>query len=363
MSVARTLAITRKSLGQLANDRRTVAFVLVVPLILILVFGYGFGGTPTHIVVVVVNLDQGPIGARVLADLPSGTLATSPAASATSAHAAVADGSAWAAIIVPSNFSRDLLAGTASLTVLVDGSSPTIVSAVLGAVQSALQKASGGSSGRTAVTVGAEYVYGGPDGSFIDTLAPGMMALVAVFATTILAILVLVRDKSQGILERLFATPLRPSEFVVGHALSLVLVGAGQTTVVLLASVLLFHASFVGSIPLAYAILMLFALGNIGLGMLISSLAQSEFQAVQLIPLLIFPQLLFSGALFPVETIPVAFRPISGALPLTYAANALHAILLRGWGLEGSVVVDILALGLYAGVTLGAAILFLRRQR
>ena len=363
MSVSRTLAISRKSLSQLANDRRTVGFVLVVPLILIIVFGYGFGGTPTHIAVVITNLDTGSAGARILADLPSGTLDATSVGDASGAYQAVSDGSARAAIVIPANFSSALLAGNASVTVDLDGSSPTIVAAVLGAIQGALQKTLGGSAGSGPVHVAPVYVYGSADATFIDTLAPGMMALVAVFATTILAILVLVREKSQGILERLFATPLRPIEFVLGHGVSLVLVGAAQTTVVLLASVFIFHATFVGSIPLAYVLLMLFALGNIGLGMLISALAQSEFQAVQLIPLLIFPQLLFSGALFPVETIPLSFRPISTVLPLTYAADAMHAVLLRGWGIRGSVVLDVIALAAYAALTLGAATALVRRQR
>jgi ABC-2 type transport system permease protein len=95
--------------------------------------------------------------------------------------------------------------------------------------------------------------------------------------------------------------------------------------------------------------------------MLISALAQSEFQAVQLIPLLIFPQLLFSGALFPIDSIPVSFRPVSEVLPLTYAADAMRAVLLRGWG-PWSVAGDLLALTLYAAVTMGGAAFFVRRQ-
>jgi ABC-2 type transport system permease protein len=357
----RVLAVTRKCLSQYANDRRTLAFILIIPIVLIVVFGYGFGGTPNHIAAVVVDEDQGPLGASILHDLPSGTLDLSIVASPSAAYDAVHDGSAWAAILIGPNFTRDLSSGNATITVDVDGSSPTIASAVLGAVQSAVQAALASGHGASHLAIAPEYVYGAPGTSFIDTLAPGVMALVATFGTAVLSILVLVREKSQGLLERLFASPLEPGEFVAGHALALVVVSFGQMLVLLTAAILIFQASFVGSIALALVLLVLFALGNIGLGMLISAAAQSEFQAVQLIPFLIFPQLLFSGALFPIDSIPVAFRPVSYVLPLTYAADALHSILLRGWGL-GAVGWDLVALALYAAITLGGAVALVRRQ-
>jgi ABC-2 type transport system permease protein len=361
MDGRRVLAITRKSLGQVANDRRTLAFILVIPIVLIVVFGYGFGGEPNHIATAVANSDTGPAGGTVLHDLPSGALDLTAVSSAQAAYNEVHDGQAWAAIVIGPNFTKDLAAGNATLTVYVDGSSPTVASAVMGAVQSAIQQALSSGSGKARLTISAEYVYGSTSTSFIDTLAPGVMALVATFGTTVLSILILVREKSQGLLERLFASPLRPGEFVAGHALSLAVISIGQTLVLLTAAILIFQASFVGSIVLALGILLLFALGNIGLGMLISAVAQSEFQAVQLIPFLIFPQLLFSGALFPIDSIPVAFRPISDVLPLTYAADALRSVLLRGWGL-GSVGWDVLALVLYAGITLAGATVLVRRQ-
>ena len=364
MDLYRLLAITRKSLGQLANDRRTAAFVLVVPLMLILIFGYGFGGQPSHIAVVVANSDPGMGGTLLLSNLPSGTLDLSYVASASAAEQQVQGASAWAAIVIPPSFSEDLSKGNATLTVFVDGTSPTIESAVMGAVQSALQKmlqeVAGGAS-KSPVSLSTNYVYGSSSTSFITSLAPGVMALVAVFATTVLSILVLVREKSAGLLERLFASPLRPAELVAGHSLSLLAVATGQSIVVLVAAILIFHATFVGSILLALGLLLLFALGNIGLGLLISSLSQSEFQAVQLIPFLIFPQLFFAGAIFPLDSIPVVVRPISTVLPLTYASDALHGVLLRGWGV-GPISWDILALAIYAALTLGEAALMIRRQ-
>jgi ABC-2 type transport system permease protein len=235
-----------------------------------------------------------------------------------------------------------------------------VMEAIQSALQATLAQLSGGAA-KSPVTISTNFVYGSSSTSFITSLAPGVMALVAVFATTVLSILVLVREKSQGLLERLFSTPLRPGELVSGHSLSLLVVASGQSIVVLLASILIFHATFVGSIALAFGVLLLFALGNIGLGLLISSVAQSEFQAVQLIPFLIFPQLFFAGAIFPLDSIPVVVRPISTVLPLTYASDALRSILLRGWGVT-SIGWDMVALLIYAALTLGGAAFLVRRQ-
>ncbi len=358
---SRVLAITVKSLSQLGNDRRTAAFVLIVPLMLILIFGYGFGGQPSHVPTAVLNADRGPAGAVLLANLPSGVLDLTNVSSDGAAEEAVSNGTYWAGIVIGPTFSEGLRTGNATLTVYLDGSSPTVAQAVLGAIQAAIQKSISGGPARPPLTLVPSYVYGSADTSFIDALAPGVMALVAVFATTVLSILVLVREKSAGLLERLFATPLRPRELVLGHSLSLLVVAAGQSVVVLAASILIFQASFVGDIAFALAVLLLFALGNIGLGLLISSIAQSEFQAVQLIPFLIFPQLFFAGALFPLVSIPVAVRPISTVLPLTYASDALRGILLRGWG-PAQVGWDLVALFLYAGITLAGAAILVRKQ-
>jgi ABC-2 type transport system permease protein len=361
MGLLRVLAVTRKALGQLAHDRRTIAFVLAVPIILILVFGYGFGGQPTHIATVVVNDDRGPAGSAFLAALPGGVLDLSSTATNASAWSAVNSGNDWAAIVIGPNFTAEARAGHVDLTLYLDGTSPTVAGAVVSAVESALQATFASNGSAASVRVASDYVYGSSSTPFITTIAPGIMSLAILFITTVLSIVILVRERSAGLLERLFASPLRASEFVAGHALSLTVIALAQVAVLFAAALLIFHATFTGNLLFAYGVLVLFGVGNLGLGMLLSAAARSEFQAIQFIPLLLIPQILFAGALFPLEAIPVAFRPISAILPLTYAARALQDILLRGWGAAG-VAVDLLALTIYAVLMLGGAILLVRRQ-
>jgi len=361
MALRRVLAIARKSLGQLAHDRRTVAFVLVVPLVLVLVFGYGFGGQPTHIATVVMNGDRGPEGAAFLAALPSGVLDLTSSGSNASAWSAVNSGSAWAAIVIGPNFTEMAKTGSVAITLYLDGTSPTIAAAVVSAVQTALERTFVANGSGSPVRMTSDYVYGSSGTPFIDTIAPGIMALAILFITTVLSIIVLVRERSAGLLERLFASPLRPSEFVAGHAVGLTVVVLAQAGVLFVSALVIFHATFTGNLLFAYGVLLLFGVGNLGLGMLLSAAARSEFQAIQFIPLLLIPQILFAGALFPLEAIPLSFRPISDILPLTYAARALQDILLRGWGVAG-VAVDLLALAIYAALMLGGAMVLVRRQ-
>jgi ABC-2 type transport system permease protein len=179
--------------------------------------------------------------------------------------------------------------------------------------------------------------------------------------TTIFSVIVIVREKTGGMLERLFATPLAPLELVLGHAAALSLVAVLQSTVILGAAILLFQIQIAGNVVLAFAVLLLFAVGNQGLGMVASAAARNELQAVQFIPLVLFPSILLTGVFYPLEAIPGGLRPLSWFVPLTYANDALHSIMLRGWG-AGDVGLDLIILAAYAAASLLAAAVFIRRQ-
>jgi len=361
VSVLRILAITRKSLAQFRHDKRTLGFVVGMPLFMVLAFGYTFGGQVHEVRTLVANDDMGPFADRLLANVTGDTLALVPAEDEAAAREEVRAGRAWAALVFPSTFSQDLSARQASLRVFLDGSSPTIVAAVLGTVRAAAEAAFAGAGGAAALSVEADYVYGSSDTRFIDSFAPGVVALAVLMVTTVFSVIIIVREKSGGMLERLFSTPLRPGELVVGHASALAVVACLQSLVVLGAALLLFQVQVVGSLPLAFGILLLFAVGNQGLGMMLSAAARNELQAVQFIPLVLFPSLLLTGVFFPLEAIPGGLRPVAYAIPMTYANDALKSIMLRGWG-AFDVALDLAVLLVYDAIMLLGAAIFVRRQ-
>jgi len=361
LNVRRILAVSRKSLSQFRHDKRTLGFVVGMPLLMVLAFGYTFGGQVHDVRTLVVNEDLGPMGAQFVSNLTGDTLAVESYADVGAATAEVRAGHAWAALWLPQNFSAALLSRRAVIHVILDGSSPPIVAAVLGTIRASLEKAFAGAGGATALSLEQDFVYGSSDTRFIDSFAPGIIALAVLMVTTIFSVIIIVREKSGGLLERLFSTPLRPIELVLGHAAALSVVAVAQSTVVLGAALLLFQVQVVGSVPLAFAVLLLFAVGNQGLGMVASAAARNELQAVQFIPLVLFPSLLLTGVFYPLEAIPGGLRPLSWFVPMTYANDAMHSVMLRGWG-AGDVIVDLVVLGAYAAVALMAAAVFIRRQ-
>lgn len=364
-SARRILAVARKSLSQFRHDRRTLGFVIAMPLLMVIVFGYTFGGQVHDVRTFVINDDVGSgndhFADQVLANIAGDTLNLVPATDADFARTEISAGRAWAAFVFPANFTAQLLTlNPTTIRVIIDGSSPPIVSAVFGTLRAAVEKAFAG-GGPTLLSLNSDFVYGSADTRFIDSFAPGVVALAVLMVTTIFSVIIVVREKSAGTLERLFSTPLRPVELIFGHALALSVIAVLQSTVVLGAALLLFQIQVVGNIALAFGVLLLFAVGNQGLGMMLSAAAKNELQAVQTIPLILFPSILLTGVFFPLEAIPSGLRPLSYAVPLTYAGDALHSIMLRGWG-PAEIWLDLVALCVYAFLTLLGAAVLVRRQ-
>jgi len=361
MNARRVLAVAQKSLSQFRHDKRTLVFVVGMPLLMVLAFGYTFGGQVHDVRTLVVNQDAGPMGARLVQNLTGDTLSLASYADVASARAEVEAGRAWAVLWFPANFTQDLLGRRAVLRLLLDGTSPPIAGAVLSSVRAAAQTAFAGTGGAAVLTLDSEYVYGSSDTRFIDSFAPGVIALAVLMVTTIFSVIVIVREKTGGMLERLFSTPLAPLELVLGHAAALSLIAVAQSAVILVATILLFQIQIVGNVALVFAVLLLFAVGNQGLGMVASAAARNELQAVQFIPLVLFPSLLLGGVFYPLEAIPGGLRPLAYLIPVTYANDAMRSVMLRGWGI-GDVGIDIVVLAAYAIVALLAAAVFIRRQ-
>ncbi len=377
----RILAVTRRTLSQFRHDRRTLGFVVGMPLLMVVVFGYTFGGEVHDVRTLVVNDDEGfsvgppvnrtfQIADSILENVDRDTLTLETWMDPAAARAEVVAGRAWAVLVFPANFSeavvnRTFSSAPAGLEVILDGSSPSISAALFGTLRAAVEETMREIVGAISspLALEPEFVYGSEETRFIDSFAPGVVALAVLMVTTILSVIMVVREKAGSMLERLFATPLRSHEFVVGIALALAVIAFLQSTVVLGAALLLFQVKVVGNLVLAFAVLLLFAVGNQGLGIMLSAAAKNELQAIQFVPLILFPSLLLTGVFFPLEAIPGGLRPLSYAVPLTYAADALHSIMLRGWGIgDLGVALDVLALVVYDALTLLGAAVFVRRQ-
>lgn len=390
MRLRRTLAFSRRALLQFRHDRRTFAFVLLMPLLMILIFGYTFGGDVKGIAIEVVNHDTGIASGSSLL-LPDGLflaqnitqhldediLSVHTNTDSEEARQIVREGKAWAAILFPANFTQNFLASlmtpdtisSPKIEIYLDGSNPTIVAAVLKevtqSVQTTLQELSASlniSEVDMPIAFEQVYAYGGGQTRFIDYFAPGVVSFAIMMVTTMITIILFVNERRNGTLQRLLVSPASESEIVVGYALAFAVIGVIQSIVVLVAAILLFDITIVGNIFLALVVILLLAFGHQGLGILLSAGAKNELQAIQFIPLILFPSILLAGLFWPIESIPSYLQPLSYIIPLRYGIDAERSIMLRGWGIS-KIWIDILVLIVFAVLTLSASVLLLKRKK
>ncbi len=383
MNIRRMMAVARKTLRSLRHDRRTAGFLVFMPLFMIAIFGYTFGGDLRDIGVVVVDLDSGgangSVAEAILAEITSSdtlritVMSQDSVDPAAAAEGMVLDGDAWAAVVFAEDFTQQVEAAIAAMRLglpvtpcqidlRLDGSNPNIAQAVLAEVATAAQKVLVLEYGLVPpLTVSQDMVYG-EDAEFIDFFAPGVMGLAGMMVTLMLSIISFVHERANGTLDRLLTTPVTEGEIVGGYALAFGLVALIQSTVILLAAVVLFQVEIVGSPLLLLGTIFLLGVGSQGLGFILSSNAKNEFQAVQFMPIILFPSILLAGVFWPLEAVPALLRPVSNFIPLTYAVDACRSIMIRGWGI-GEVWPQLLVLGAIAVALLALSALSLKKRR
>lgn len=395
MRWTRVLAIARKTLRSLKHDRRTVGFLVLMPLFMITIFGYTFGGDLEDVSVTVVNLDPG-VGnvsaseavidglvagdtlkiERIYTLAPAGDVIISPSGPELLVREAVSEvesGDVWAVIVFESGFTADVLQsiediGSAptgelgTITIHIDASNTNIAQAITNEVRLTVQTVIASEYHvLPPITVSEDMVYG--EGSeFIDFFAPGVMGLAAMMVTFMLSIISFVHERTTGTLDRLLTTPATEGEIVAGYALALGLVGLIQSVVILVTAVALFQVQIVGSPLLVLMIIFVLGAGNQGLGFLLSSNAKNEFQAVQFMPIILFPSILLAGVFWPIEAVPDLLRPVSYFIPLTYAVEGCRSVMIRGWGI-GDVWLELAVLIGFAAAMLILSAYSLKKRR
>jgi ABC-2 type transport system permease protein len=377
MNIKRTLNVTKKVFRDIKNDKRTLGLIFLAPIFIMFIFGLAFSGDVKNVSVGVVNNDQGfitPSGENlslsddILSNFEPGVLNIKYYDNEEDAVNQVKSGKSYAAIIFPENFTQDAFLGftnpslnkTTQITIKADESVVNIKNAILGTIADAISNTTKENNIKSPVTVESDPIYG-ENAEFIDFFVPGIMAFVVYLLTTLLTLLAFVGERTSGTLERLLSTPLRESEIVGGYALAFSVVGMLQAAFLLAVGILAFNIMIIGNVILAFLIIALLAIVSQALGILLSSLAKREAQAIQFIPFIILPVFLLSGIFWPVEAIPLWLRPISYLVPPTYAVDACRSVMLKGWGLE-HIWTDFIALIIFAALFLFLATWSLKRR-
>jgi len=343
--VHRTLAVTRKETIHILRDPRTLAVIFLIPIVQLVLLGYAATTDIEHLRTGVLDAD-GSAQSRALVEAyrASGTFAiVAHVESEAELARLVDDGSARAGMLIPAGFGRDLAAGrTAQVGFVIDGSDPAVANAVLAAsqqvgqavsVQLALRALGGQRPALPAIEVRPRVWYN-PALKSANFMIPGLMGIVLQFLATMLTALAIVRERELGTLEQLIVTPVRPLELVLGKVLPYVVVALFVLLEVLIVGVLWFGVPVHGSLPLLLGLSTLFLATSLGMGLLVSTIARTQQEAMLLTWFLLLPSIFLSGFFFPIEAMPAALRAISYVIPLRYLLTIMRGIILKGVGMD-----------------------------
>ena len=340
-SIARFLAVLSKEFVQMRRDKITFVMMIGVPIMQLLIFGYAINSDPRHLPTLVEMGDEGPVTRAILMGMSNSTYfdfqgtVTGPE----EGDRALRDGSANFVIVIPQNFERDILRGLSpDILLSADASDPAAVggaaSAMSGIVATAIAESltgplrfAAGAPPPVGVVVHKQY---NPEGSTSINIVPGLLGVILSLTMVMITAVAIVRESEKGTMETLIATPVRPFEVMLGKILPYVVVGYVQTAVFLLASRLLFNVPFIGA-PLAFFIgFNLFVIVNLALGFLISTVARSQMQAMQLSFFTLLPTILLSGFMFPFAAMPGWAQTIGNAIPATHFLRLVRKVMLKG---------------------------------
>jgi len=307
-------AMIVKEFRQLRRDRRTLAMMIVMPVVLLIVFGYAASFDVTTIPAVVAGPQASQAAGRLTA--PFELVNTQPSQGRAWAQQQLRDGHAAVAVVT----------GAGRPAVLIDGSQLFTARAALAALAAAAQARP---PSRAAFAAPAVTVLYNPGLGTSDIMIPGLAGVVLVFVGTIITSLGVVRERQSGTLEQLAVMPLKPRDVFLGKIVPYFVVAALDLAIVVGVGVSLFGVPFRGSLAVFALGALLFLFVTLGIGVLISSVSENQGQAIQLSFMVTLPQVLLSGLIFPLSSIAAGVRWISYLLPLTYFNEISRGVMLR----------------------------------
>jgi ABC-2 type transport system permease protein len=332
-----------KEFRQLRRDRRTLAMMILMPVLLLVILGYAASFDVSSVPTAVAGPGAGTVARalppplKLAASYPGG--AQAPEAWATGQ---LRDGHAAVAIVV----------GAAKPLILIDGSqlfSAQAAQRALAAQRDATPRAG------TAAPAAAVRVLYNPQLKTSDIMIPGLAGVILVFVGTVITSLGVVRERQAGTLEQLAVMPLRPADVFLGKIVPYFAVAVVDLVIVLAVGVAVFGVPFRGSVAVFGLGALIFVFVTLGLGVLISSVSQTQGQAIQLAVMTLLPQVLLSGLIFPLTSIVAGVRWIAYLLPLTYFTEISRGVMLRAEPI-GSLWPPFLYLALLGAAVTGLAI-------
>ena len=366
LSLSRIAAVVAKEFIQLVRDRLTYAMIIGVPIGQLLLFGYAINSDPKHLPTAVLVQDQGEFSRSVIGALQRSQYfdVVSAARSQAEMDRLMRRGDIQFAITIPGDFTRRVVRhDDPQLLVEADASDPTATGAAVAALsqlpQYALMHDLKGPLATPPATgppfeVVVQRRYN-PESITSYNIVPGLLATILTLTLVMMTALAVTRETERGTMEMLLSTPIRPLEVMIGKLTPYVVVGVVQAAIILVLARLLFGVPLEGG-WLALAIgMLLFIVGSLALGFLISTVARNQLQAMQMSVFSFLPSILLSGFLFPFRGMPVWAQWLGTILPVTHMLRVVRGSVLKGVGL-GDQLANLGALALFTVVVAGLAV-------
>ncbi len=332
-SLSRIKAVCFKEFIQLKRDKLTFAMVVMIPLVQLLLFGYTINTDVRNVPIAVVDQVQNQFSRQFIEDIKATQIVSVDAfyKSPEEIMTAVRAGTVSAGLFIPRDIQKryedrnhDPLAHF-----IVDGSDTVMASALKALGAFPFHPQGSVSVDKIPNTIAVELLYNPEQRSALFTV-PGLLGVILTMTLTFFTAIAIVRERENGNMELLIATPVTSLELMMGKLIPYGVIGLIQVSIVLLLGRLLFQLPFVGSLSLLYFCCLLFIFANLGLGLLISTKAPNQLGAMQMAIFVFLPSILLSGFMFPYVAMPVAAQWLAEVLPMTHFIRLTRGIILRG---------------------------------
>jgi ABC-2 type transport system permease protein len=364
--ILRLVSLIRKELIQIIRDPRTLMLIAVMPIVQLFLLGYAATTDVKNISLAVWDQSQSPQSRDLLDAFRSANYYSINymVGSQQDYTTLIENGKVRAALVIPPDYALRLSEGDAQVLMVLDGSDSTVAGTALNTVQligqayaTKILQQQAALGGRSALNPPLEVrtqVWYNPDLISAYFMIPGVIGMILSFITAILTATAVVRERERGTIEQLIVTPIHSWELIVGKLLPYVLLGLFDVAEILVIGHLWFKVPIRGDLILIFVLSGLFVISSLGIGLLASTIANTQQEAMLTVIMTMLPSIFLSGFFFPIDAMPKFLQIVSLAIPLRYYLVIIRTLLLKGVGVS-ALQNEIAALIIFAVVIMGAA--------
>jgi ABC-2 type transport system permease protein len=375
MANSRLTALMRKEFTQILRDPRTLAIAIMMPILQLFLLGYAATSAVRNLPLAVLDRDRSPASRSLLEAFRVADYfrIAYDVDSEEELRELVDRGLVGVGLIIPPDYGRQLASGgKADVAFILDGSDPSVASTALSAGQLIAQayatdiqverfdRLGVAAPGGLPIEVHTQVWYN-PDMQDSYFMVPGVAGMVLYALTSILTASAVVRERERGTIEQLIVTPIRPWELMLGKLLPYGALALVNTLEVLLIGALWFGVPIRGSLLLIFLLSALFLLTSLAIGLLASTVANTQQEAILTVFITLLPSIFLSGFFFPIAAMPRALQLISYVVPLRYYLTIIRSLLLKGTGIV-ELQNEVIALLIFGTLLMTAATLRFRKR-